>query len=346
MSLYLPEQKLGSHSQEGGTSQKFILKGRQTGGMHRGHTWVFRAESHDTMMAWYADLKVLTERTPQQRSEMFGLVTRSGSRASRRSTSSDARVVDEEDEVPFSAGDAVDVSGRDGAGAKRPQAGGRFPSDLQMNAQRGMEVEASPSSGSSGVANGQADFAGGDPRDAVPANSRGYGAPMDEAQHVAVATQGAYGNSYGNGRLHQPTPIHGATATNIYQYQTPVRGNSYAEAGADGAAPQSQGQDTGSHFQGHEPNPHNHEMGSAYVLVAHTQDGQQEAGNIGVPTQASAPSNATGTADQPRTTDGGYATEDAHKQGVSRTSTSTSMHVPGGYPKSGTSVADGTATQN
>ncbi|KAE9572512.1 hypothetical protein CGMCC3_g11368 [Colletotrichum fructicola] len=51
MSLYLPEQKLGSHSSEGGSSNKFILKGRQTGSMHRGHTWVFRAESHDTMMA-------------------------------------------------------------------------------------------------------------------------------------------------------------------------------------------------------------------------------------------------------------------------------------------------------
>jgi len=47
MSLYLPEQKLGSHSSEGGSSNKFILKGRQTGTMHRGHTWVFRAESFD-----------------------------------------------------------------------------------------------------------------------------------------------------------------------------------------------------------------------------------------------------------------------------------------------------------
>ncbi|KAF4484616.1 Phosphatidylinositol 4,5-bisphosphate-binding protein SLM1 [Colletotrichum fructicola Nara gc5] len=69
MSLYLPEQKLGSHSSEGGSSNKFILKGRQTGSMHRGHTWVFRAESHDTMMAWYEDIKVLTERTPQERSD-------------------------------------------------------------------------------------------------------------------------------------------------------------------------------------------------------------------------------------------------------------------------------------
>jgi hypothetical protein len=49
MSLYLPEQKLGSHSSEGSSSNKFMLKGRQTGSMHRGHSWVFRAESYDTM---------------------------------------------------------------------------------------------------------------------------------------------------------------------------------------------------------------------------------------------------------------------------------------------------------
>jgi len=52
MSLYLPEQKLGSHSNPGSSSNKFMLKGRQTGSMHRGHSWVFRAESYDTMMAW------------------------------------------------------------------------------------------------------------------------------------------------------------------------------------------------------------------------------------------------------------------------------------------------------
>ena len=70
MSLYLPEQKLGSHSAEGGSSNKFILKGRQTGTMHRGHTWVFRAESHDTMMAWYEDIKALTaDKTTQERND-------------------------------------------------------------------------------------------------------------------------------------------------------------------------------------------------------------------------------------------------------------------------------------
>ncbi|GAP89850.2 putative ph domain-containing protein [Rosellinia necatrix] len=108
MSLYLPEQKLGSHSTEGGSSSKFILKGRQTGTMHRGHTWVFRAESHDTMMAWYEDIKALTEKTHEELSNFVRSHSRAYSRASQQSTSSDG-VVDEEDEMPFSVDPAVSI---------------------------------------------------------------------------------------------------------------------------------------------------------------------------------------------------------------------------------------------
>ncbi|KAI4791073.1 hypothetical protein E4T44_13011, partial [Aureobasidium sp. EXF-8845] len=67
MSLYLPDQKLGSHSEPGSSSHKFMLKGRQSGGMHRGHSWVFRAESYETMMAWFEALKILTEKTAEER---------------------------------------------------------------------------------------------------------------------------------------------------------------------------------------------------------------------------------------------------------------------------------------
>ncbi|KAH0599257.1 hypothetical protein MHUMG1_03374 [Metarhizium humberi] len=150
MSLYLPEQKLGSHSTEGGSSNKFILKGRQTGTMHRGHTWVFRAESHDTMMAWYEDIKALTEKTPEERSQFVRTHSRSLSRSSRRSVSSDG-IVDEDDEEPFSA-NQVDVNPepREDMVSRRPQPGGRFPSDLQINAQRGLQAPQSPSSVSSG----------------------------------------------------------------------------------------------------------------------------------------------------------------------------------------------------
>ncbi|KAG6041840.1 hypothetical protein E4U41_001311 [Claviceps citrina] len=149
MSLYLPEQKLGSHSTEGGSSNKFVLKGRQTGTMHRGHTWVFRAESHDTMMAWYEDIKALTEKTPEERSQFVRTHSRSLSRSSRRSMSSDG-IVDEDDEEPFAA-NRMDVNPepREDMVSERPQPGGRFPSDIQINTQRGLQAPQSPSSVSS-----------------------------------------------------------------------------------------------------------------------------------------------------------------------------------------------------
>ena len=157
MSLYLPEQKLGSHSTEGGSSNKFILKGRQTGSMHRGHTWVFRAESHDTMMAWYEDIKALTEKSPEELSHFVRDHSRSFSRSSQRSISSDGNLDADEDEEPFTP-DAAAVAiaspgnrARPQADPNRPEPGGRFPSDLEVTAQRGLQVPLSPSSASSGI---------------------------------------------------------------------------------------------------------------------------------------------------------------------------------------------------
>jgi hypothetical protein len=154
MSLYLQEQKLGSHSNEGGSSNKFILKGRQTGSMHRGHTWVFRAESHDTMMAWYEDIKTLTETTPEERSHFVRSHSRSLSQSSRRSASSDGMLdEDDADEEPFSASSQIDVNPnpKQDAMSRRSQPGGRFPSDIQVNAQRGLQAPHSPSSVESGT---------------------------------------------------------------------------------------------------------------------------------------------------------------------------------------------------
>ncbi|KAI3339350.1 hypothetical protein F4824DRAFT_508747 [Ustulina deusta] len=150
MSLYLPEQKLGSHSAEGGSSSKFILKGRQTGTMHRGHTWVFRAESHDTMMAWYEDIKALTEKSPEELSNFVRGHARTYSRSSQRSVSSDG-MVDEEDDIPFSVDPAVSVpSSRQDSFQNKSHTGGRFPSDIQVNAQRGLLVPLSPTSSAAG----------------------------------------------------------------------------------------------------------------------------------------------------------------------------------------------------
>ncbi|OBT83583.1 hypothetical protein VE02_06931 [Pseudogymnoascus sp. 03VT05] len=158
MSLYLPEQKLGSHSSEGGSSNKFMLKGRQTGSLHRGHSWVFRAESYDTMMAWYDDIKSLTESAPQERNAFVRSHARSFSAASQRaaSVSSDG-VMDEEDEEPFSTvsnSAVVQVANRQ-ENAKRPEPGGRFPSDIQVDPSRGLQVPLSPSSANSSLGNNE-----------------------------------------------------------------------------------------------------------------------------------------------------------------------------------------------
>ncbi|KLU84549.1 PH domain-containing protein [Magnaporthiopsis poae ATCC 64411] len=173
MSLYLPEQKLGSHSTEGGSSNKFIIKGRQTGAMHRGHTWVFRAESHETMMAWYEDIKALTEKTPEERSNFVRGHSRSFSRTSQRSISSDG-VVDEDDDEPFAADSAaIRQTPTQDVLPRRPSPGGRFPSDITVNAQRGLQAPLSPASVNSGF---------------LPTGNASYGAaaaagPASQPQH-------------------------------------------------------------------------------------------------------------------------------------------------------------------
>jgi len=105
MSLYLGDQKLGSHSGPESSSHKFMLKGRQSGGMHRGHSWVFRAESYETMMAWFDAIKSLTEKTGAERNAFVRQHARSVSGQSHRalSVSSDGIEDDEADHVPYAA---------------------------------------------------------------------------------------------------------------------------------------------------------------------------------------------------------------------------------------------------
>lgn len=183
MSLSLPEQKLGTHSEPGSSSHKFMLKGRQTGTMHRGHSWIFRAETHDTMLQWYGDIKELTEKRGEERNAFIRRSharTLSGSSMKAPSIRSHESGMEEDeiDRVPFSseqsirgqsitdrgsytnssaaalgtvdgaAYDDIDDS-RSEAGwrPQRPTPGGRFPSDL--NVQRGLQAPLSPSSGDS-----------------------------------------------------------------------------------------------------------------------------------------------------------------------------------------------------
>ncbi|KAI1181007.1 hypothetical protein F4777DRAFT_573660 [Nemania sp. FL0916] len=205
MSLYLPEQKLGSHSTEGGSSSKFILKGRQTGTMHRGHTWVFRAESHDTMMAWYEDIKALTEKSAEEVSNFVRGHARTYSRASQRSVSSDG-MVDEEDDVPFTENPAVSVpSSRQDSFQSKTHTGGRFPSDIQVNAQRGLLVAPSPTSSGIGLVDHEAAM---------------RGAPMNgtNPDHDIIAAAGALpgsgiGDNYPNSYLSPVGQSYGNTSS-------------------------------------------------------------------------------------------------------------------------------------
>ncbi|KAI4097179.1 MAG: hypothetical protein LQ344_000589 [Seirophora lacunosa] len=147
MSLNLAEQKLGSHSGSDSSSHKFMLKGRQTGGMHRGHAWVFRAESHDTMLAWFGDLKDLTEKTGEERKAFIRRHARSLSGGSHKapSISSEGLEEDEADQVPYSAtASQVDQPQPKEELPERPKPGGRFPSALNIN--RDSQVPLSPSS--------------------------------------------------------------------------------------------------------------------------------------------------------------------------------------------------------
>ena len=74
--------------------------------MHRGHTWVFRAETYETMVAWFEDIKALTEKSGEERNAFVRrhASVRSTSAGSARSASSDGGLEeDEADAVPFSA---------------------------------------------------------------------------------------------------------------------------------------------------------------------------------------------------------------------------------------------------
>lgn len=149
MSLPLADQKLGSHSSANSTSHKFMLKGRQSGGIHRGHTWVFRAESYDTMLTWFEDIRDLTSKA--ERKEFIRSHARSISAGSHKagSISSDGGIEeDEADQVPYSAtASQVEVPVQEEKPSDRPHPGGRFPSALKVD--RDSQLSVSPSSPSS-----------------------------------------------------------------------------------------------------------------------------------------------------------------------------------------------------
>lgn len=207
MSLYLPDQKLGSRSQPGSSSHKFVIKGRQAGSMHRGHTWVFRAETYETMNAWYDDIKTLTEKSGEERNAFVRrhASVRSASAGSARSASSDGGLEeDEADAVPYSANQSMVSQPREQP-PTRPSPGGRFPSDLAVN--RHLQEPLSPSSGSSDFGHDITTASGGPlQQDAHPT----YLANSTSSQPVQLAQQprdAAYANSQPARQHQDPTYV-------------------------------------------------------------------------------------------------------------------------------------------
>lgn len=192
MSLYLPDQKLGSRSQPGSSSHKFVIKGRQAGSMHRGHTWVFRAETYETMNAWYDDIQTLTEKSGEERNAFVRrhASVRSTSAGSARSGSSDGGLEeDEADAVPYSANQSMVNQPREQP-PTRPSPGGRFPSDLAVN--RHLQEPLSPSSGSSDFGQDVTTASGGQPQSGVHPMYLGN---STTAQPVQQNQEPAYANS-------------------------------------------------------------------------------------------------------------------------------------------------------
>lgn len=114
-----------------------------------GSTNFGRAETYDTMLAWYDDIKNLIDKTGDERNAFVRRHARSISAGSARSVSSDGGLEeDEADEVPFSASQSVTNQATQEAGPpQRPSPGGRFPSDIQVD--RNLQAPLAPSSGSS-----------------------------------------------------------------------------------------------------------------------------------------------------------------------------------------------------
>ncbi|KAI9809601.1 MAG: hypothetical protein M1825_000033 [Sarcosagium campestre] len=109
-------------------------------------------QSHDTMLAWYEDMRNLTEKSGEERNTYVRRHARSMSAESQKagSISSDgAMEEDEADEIPYSATASSINQAPLQDQVKRPQPGGRFPSDFQVD--RGLQATHSASSASSYV---------------------------------------------------------------------------------------------------------------------------------------------------------------------------------------------------
>jgi hypothetical protein len=114
----------------------------------------------------------------------------SGNSQRAASVSSDG-IMDEEDEEPFSAQSSAIVTAQAKQDAnRRPQPGGRFPSDLNVEtlSQRGLQAPLSQSSGSSGFGDNNIAAAAGQPGSGV---GQHYINQSDSLSHAAMVNQQA-----------------------------------------------------------------------------------------------------------------------------------------------------------
>ena len=226
MSLYLPDQKIGSRSQPGSSSHKFVVKGRQAGSMHRGHTWVFRAETYETMNAWYDDIKTLTEKSGEERNAFVRrhASVRSASAGSARSASSDGGLEeDEADAVPYSANQSMVSQPREQP-PTRPSPGGRFPSDLAVS--RHLQEPLSPSSGSSDVGHDITTASGGPLQHDVHPMYLAHSTPSQPVQPNQQSREPTYAIPQ-TAQQHQEPSYINAQPTHHSQYQDNIYSDPY-----------------------------------------------------------------------------------------------------------------------
>src|SRR5690606_4099002 len=119
----------------------------------RGHTWVFRAATHEQMMEWYEDIRKLTELSGSARDNFVGrrrtlsLSQKQGPVAAapvddieEEDDEEDRKLMADEEDVPYSAASintvlTPEAQYEESAPPKRPEAG-RFGSQLSMTQDR------------------------------------------------------------------------------------------------------------------------------------------------------------------------------------------------------------------
>lgn len=153
---------------------------------------MFRAESYDTMLAWFSDIKNLTEKTGAERKEFIRRShARSVSAGSHKagSVSSDGGMdEDEADEVPYSASASqAEIPTQVEKLPQRPNPGGRFPSALKTN--RDSQLSVSPSSPSSSTGGREIIAAAG----ALPGSGVPFGSSGQQVQASDDETNAARG---------------------------------------------------------------------------------------------------------------------------------------------------------